>query len=207
MCTTRIRFTLFIFILSFGSFASGEEPELMKKCRPVKGTPAIRINISPTVSRKLCGLIHSGKENSLYFFEKYLLKELGRIYRRTGTCYYLTDPEIYYSIRCNNTDLLHFAALKMKREFIDEFVNRYRTNINIQDNRGYTVYDYADLSAREIVRMLKTEKKPSRRKVLREELVLWERFKVYLIDEFNGKPCRAISVNLRRIKKCPSTAN
>jgi hypothetical protein len=178
---------------------------VLKKCRPGEGRVVKGIHFPAEAAGKLCGFMESASRDSLYSFEKVLLLELKRIYRRTGTCFYLSDPEIYSSIKCKNRGLLHFAALKMQRDFIDEFVNHYRLNVNMQDSEGYTIYDYADLSTREIAAMLKFEKKHSRRKVLKEELVLWGKFKEYLIDEFNGKPCRAIPAGLRRIKKCPDT--
>ncbi len=178
---------------------------VLKKCRPVKGRVVMRINFSSEAAGKMCRLIESTDQYALYSFEKTLLRELERIYRETGTCYYLSDPEVYNSIKCKKTPLLHFAALKMKRDFLDEFVNHYRLNVNMQDREGYTLYDYADLCTHEIAARLKFEKKPSRRKVLREELLLWGKFKEYLIDEFNAKPCRAISAGLRKIKKCPDT--
>ncbi len=200
-----------ITVILLAVFVGGSRPGMTlgrdKTCRPGKEGRDKRVTIRSRVVENLCGFIKSRGDDSLYEFERALIKELEHIRRRTGTCYLLTDPEIYYSIRCSSTNLLHYAVLRMNRDFINEFVKYYRINVNIQDRRGHTIYDYADLTTNEIVTILKREKKSSRRTTLQEELLLWNKFKEYLIDEFGAKPCRAISVNLRRIKKCPAAGN
>ncbi len=199
--------TVILFALTAGGGTPGKTSGKDKTCRPGKKGREKRVTIRGRIAEYLCGFIKSRGEDSLYKFESVVIKELEHIRRETGTCYLLTDPEIYYSIRCSGTDLLHYAVLRMNRDFINEFVKYYRINVNIQDRRGYTIYDYADLTTNEIVTILKREKKSARRVALQEEILLWNKFKEYLIDEFGAKPCRAVSEKMRRIKKCPGTGH
>jgi hypothetical protein len=205
MSILKFIITLLIIFSPQVIIAGEKKKGILKKCRPDERRVVRKLRFTTEAAAKLCGLIQSANQHSLYYFENALFRELKRVYRETGICYYLSDPEVYYSVECKNRGLLHFAALKMKKDFIDEFVSYYRINVNIQDREGYTIYDYADLTTNEITARLTDETKLSRKKVLKEELVLWGKFKEYLIDEFNAKPCRAVPAGLRRIKKCPYT--